>query len=79
MPFSRGSPWPGDQTHVLYISALAGRFFLPLAPTQENGLASTSYLQGGWEAQENGLASTSYLQGGWGRGLSLTFHRLDCK
>ena len=27
MPFSRGSSWPRDQTHISWISCFAGRFF----------------------------------------------------
>ena len=66
------SGWEAQENGLASTSYLQGGW-----EAQENGLASTSYLQGGWEAQENGLASTSYLQGGWGRGLLLTFHRLD--
>ena len=72
-------PDPGMELTSFTSPALASGFFTTSATweAQESQVASTSYLQSGWEAQENGLASTSYLQGGWGKGLLLTFHRLD--
>ena len=78
-PSSRGSSRPRDGTRIFYFSCISKWFFTTSATWEahESQVASTSYLQSGWEAQENGLASTSYLQGGWGRGLLLTFHRLD--
>ena len=36
MPYSRGSSWPRDRTHVSYISSTRGRFFITSATWEAN-------------------------------------------
>ena len=63
IPFSRGSSWPRDRTHV---SCIAGRFFtteLPGKPTEEVTFEQRS--EGGERVSHGGICGNNSILGRW--------------
>ena len=63
MPFSRGSFWPRDQTHISSVSCTVGRFFTA-EPQGKPRIYSVPWLQRvghDWETSLHALCKTFYL------------------